>query len=240
MATVFDIVETAIMALRAYAVNGKDWRIPSVIVALFLVEIACNIYETGTLRIMNSPYGCFPEDTNNLADLQIHAILMYAVEVNIASVITALLAHLLLLVETWRRTFKTKRFADSIGEQASITNLLLVDGTVFFGTIFAFDILDVVIMYTKNFKGFGAFQPVLTGIPLSRFFLNLRNAVDSRFTTTGKKRTTTQKVQGSSRPEDMTASVVMFRPLLLLWSWHVLPLEENENLGSKAGVPGGT
>ncbi|KZT65259.1 hypothetical protein DAEQUDRAFT_537431 [Daedalea quercina L-15889] len=100
-------------------------------------------------------------------------------EVTIVGMATASTAHLLVLVITWRHTFTGQKLADAISEKNSMTTLLLRDGSLFFGAILVVDILDIMSTYAKTFKGFGAFPSVMTGILLSRFFLNLRDATDA-------------------------------------------------------------
>ncbi|OBZ73411.1 hypothetical protein A0H81_07277 [Grifola frondosa] len=79
------------------------------------------------------------------------------------------------------KTFGIKRAASEVHMKASITTLLLRDGTVYFVTLFLFNLTEVVLArYTQSVGYITPLIQIATSILISRFMLNLRALSRSR------------------------------------------------------------
>ncbi|KZT63707.1 hypothetical protein DAEQUDRAFT_741766 [Daedalea quercina L-15889] len=140
-----------ITALRVYAINGRSWPMPVIVLLLSLIRTAYDLFGTGTKTTVSlpAPLGCAVESTSSLNNSAV--------------------ADVIVLVITWRYTYHTLRLACRGNDKPTLSFLLWRDGTVYFGSLLIISILDVVI-YTKECDD--RFSTII----LSRFFLNLRQA----------------------------------------------------------------
>ncbi|KIP04339.1 hypothetical protein PHLGIDRAFT_200681 [Phlebiopsis gigantea 11061_1 CR5-6] len=88
-----------------------------------------------------------------------------------------ILSDLMVLLATWRATFKHWNATRRLGMPISITTLLLRDGSLYFGTLFSLSILQIVFM-TNPIPFITPFVDVMPSIIINRFFLNLRSFDD--------------------------------------------------------------
>ncbi|KZT74231.1 hypothetical protein DAEQUDRAFT_761661 [Daedalea quercina L-15889] len=176
----------AISALRVYAINRRGWFIPSVIFALSLVPVATNLHRN-ILMIWEvlSPYTC--TITNNVP-ARVQSICAPALPVcrmpssyeplftvEIATRVSAIVVDALVLLATWRVTYGIKRMSLLLQSNIPITLLLLRDGSLYFGSLFALNIFSAV-CWAKiaAFQDFDNFIYSLTTVLLSRLFFDLR------------------------------------------------------------------
>ncbi|KAH9842977.1 uncharacterized protein C8Q71DRAFT_229820 [Rhodofomes roseus] len=86
--------------------------------------------------------------------------------------------ELLVAVATWRRTYHSAKLAKSQQISTSLTTLLLRDGTLYFITILALVIVDIILSATAYPIG-ASLVPIMMSLQtvlLSRFYLNLNRA----------------------------------------------------------------
>ncbi|EPS93578.1 hypothetical protein FOMPIDRAFT_1020499 [Fomitopsis schrenkii] len=117
----FNLVVAAVASLRVYALNGRDWKMPAVVAVLLLVEFGANIYIAATATVTFTAQLVCIVAVHNPAAVN---------KLSITSIATAIPGHFLVLLVTWRCTYQVKRLADAVGEQASVTALLLRDELV--------------------------------------------------------------------------------------------------------------
>ncbi|TFY64160.1 hypothetical protein EVJ58_g2806 [Rhodofomes roseus] len=85
-----------------------------------------------------------------------------------------IVAEALVLLSTWWHTYGLKKLARENNQEVSLTDLLLRDGTVYFGLMFLLEIFASIGQYVTALEGAPAFVFALEAILLSRFILNLR------------------------------------------------------------------
>lgn len=178
---VLDLLFGVTSALRVYAINGRDWRLPSVIFSLSLVQIATNIYYCSHLTYINAPppVGC-----------EVFGAVSPTVDykLNIATRVCVVVADALVLVATWYVTYGVRKGAGITEMKVPVSTLLLRDGTIYFGAVLLINIIDIVLWYTSVFEDMAFIVDVFTSILLSRLFLNLRqvNALTGEDSTVSK------------------------------------------------------
>ncbi|TFY64157.1 hypothetical protein EVJ58_g2802 [Rhodofomes roseus] len=141
----------AVAALRIYAINGHDRRLPTLVFSLSVVSFTSTLYYCVVL-------------TTEFLPPPINACVVYPSQ----------LAELLVLLSTWRHTYGLKKLARENNQEVSLTYLLLRDGTVYFGLMFLLEIFASVGQYVTALAGAPGFVFALEAILLSRFILNLR------------------------------------------------------------------
>ncbi|KAI0728190.1 hypothetical protein C8Q72DRAFT_836389 [Fomitopsis betulina] len=64
----FDSIIALITALRVYAINNRDWRIPFLVFLLSLIRTAYDLFGTGTKTglVLPSPLGCAVVSTSSI------------------------------------------------------------------------------------------------------------------------------------------------------------------------------
>ncbi|KAJ3489253.1 hypothetical protein NLI96_g2240 [Meripilus lineatus] len=80
----------------------------------------------------------------------------------------------LVLVLTWIKTIWIKRTCLKLGVKASLTTLLLRDGTIYFLLLLMLNVCNVVAIRFGRFGALPAITEVITSILISRFIINLR------------------------------------------------------------------
>ncbi|KZT63706.1 hypothetical protein DAEQUDRAFT_777180 [Daedalea quercina L-15889] len=168
-----------ITALRVYAINDRDWRLPVIVLLLSLIRTAYDLFGTATKTAMSlpAPLGC-------------------AVESN-SSMNTPAVADVIVLIVTWRRTYHTIRLTYQRKEGPRLSFLLWRDGTIYFGSLLVISIVDVVVYTAESFQGFQYLRLAFSTIILSRFFLNLRAASQSMVNSTASRSTLTPTLLSS-------------------------------------------
>ncbi|KAI0368193.1 hypothetical protein BV20DRAFT_980856 [Pilatotrama ljubarskyi] len=90
----------------------------------------------------------------------------------------------IVLAMTWWKTYRLKRAADAAHVKTSIVDMLLRDGTIYFGpdvefftvrTMLALNVLHIMINHVEQVSFMGDIADVLTSILVSRFIMNLRD-----------------------------------------------------------------
>ncbi|KAH9896105.1 hypothetical protein C8Q73DRAFT_644233 [Cubamyces lactineus] len=152
----------AFSTMRVYAISGRDWRIAGVVCFLMIVPIASNVYNIPfeTPDNMPPPYNC---QFDNALTLQTH------------NIIPLLAGDAIVLIVTWWKTYRLKKAADEARVKMSIVDMLLRDGTLYFGTMLILNVLHIMVNYIVKVSFLGDVVDVLTSILVSRFIMNLRN-----------------------------------------------------------------
>ncbi|KZT70212.1 hypothetical protein DAEQUDRAFT_810928 [Daedalea quercina L-15889] len=159
----------AISALRVYAINGRTLVSPAAISLLFLAYTLYDFYNASHLFKLEAPppVGCLilttmrPEVEHGL---------------HISSLVCAAVAEVLVLVATWRATYRARRAADSSSMRTSVSGMLLRDGTIYFGVILILLVLNAIFELTIPDISITSLTYVLQTVCISRLYLNLRHA----------------------------------------------------------------
>ncbi|OJT11720.1 hypothetical protein TRAPUB_11782 [Trametes pubescens] len=99
----------------------------------------------------------------------------------LGSRISLIVGDALVLAVTWWKTYRLKRAADAARVKTFIVELLLRDGTIYFGTMLVLNVLHIIINFVEQVSFMGDIADVLTSILVSRFLMNLR-ALDAQET----------------------------------------------------------
>ncbi|KAL6299832.1 hypothetical protein BKA93DRAFT_741715, partial [Sparassis latifolia] len=94
-------------ALRVYAVGGQAWRPAAVVFILSLVPFATNLVLLIPLK---------------------QRYLLYLPTVYLETQISVIVADMIVLIVTWRKTYSIKRYANSAHMEAPLVTLLVRDG----------------------------------------------------------------------------------------------------------------
>ncbi|KAI0659997.1 hypothetical protein C8Q70DRAFT_1053251 [Cubamyces menziesii] len=158
----------AFSTMRVYAISGRDWRIASVVCLLMIGPIASNVYNIPFEKPDNMPppYNC---QFDNALTLQTH------------NIIPLIAGDAIVLIVTWWKTYRLKKAADEARVKMSIVDMLLRDGTMYFGTMVVLNVLHIMVNYVVKVSFLGDVVDVLTSILVSRFIMNLRN-IDAKDT----------------------------------------------------------
>ncbi|PCH38710.1 hypothetical protein WOLCODRAFT_136408 [Wolfiporia cocos MD-104 SS10] len=158
-----------ISALRVYAIGGRRWFIPLVVMGLYLIPVATTIYMYSLTAKMQfpAPTGCVTYQRVSIVEQKMLIV---------ASRAAIIAADLMVLVVTWRATYWTLRSAHMLGTQQSLMSLSLRDGTSYFGALLILGVINMVMYYTQITDGMSYIVEPLTTMLLSRLLLNLRRA----------------------------------------------------------------
>ncbi|EIW53064.1 uncharacterized protein TRAVEDRAFT_53479 [Trametes versicolor FP-101664 SS1] len=162
------LIWNAFSTLRVYALCGRDWRIAALVCLLMTGPIIANAYNIPTQTPVNlpEPYNC---EVNNAITVALH------------TKISLIVGDALVLAVTWWKTYRLKKAADAAHMKTSIFELLLRDGTIYFGTMLVLNVLHIIINFVEQVSFMGDIADVLTSILVSRFLMNLR-ALDAQQT----------------------------------------------------------
>ncbi|OBZ67914.1 hypothetical protein A0H81_12146 [Grifola frondosa] len=170
------IVVAVFSALRVYAIWNRDWR-PFILVLLVgIVVPATNLYHYAR----SSPAAFLPPlaGCGEAVNLTPEQLLRYSSASVVLSTVThscAIATDALVLVLTWAKTFGIKRAAMSLHIKATLSTLLLRDGTLYFAILLLLNVVDLVVLQSDViFNPLPIFIDVFTCILISRFMLNLR------------------------------------------------------------------
>ncbi|KAI0667152.1 hypothetical protein C8Q78DRAFT_982689, partial [Trametes maxima] len=161
------VLWNAFSTLRVYATSGRDWRISSVVCVLMLGPLVSNIYDAPVIKPVNmpAPYLC---SASNGVSLAVHYALV------LGSRCPLIAGDALVLAVTWRKTYRVRKIAEGSGVRTPLLDLLLRDGTLYFGTMLLLNVLHILITFVQQVSVMGDVADVLTSILVSRFILNLR------------------------------------------------------------------
>jgi len=159
----------AISALRVYAINGRSLVVPSVILLLFLTYTLYDFYNACSLYKLPAPppVGCILLSSMR-PDVQ-HGL-------KIAGLVCAAVAEALVLVATWRATYRARKATDSSSMRTSVSGMLLRDGTVYFGVILFLLVLNAILEIIDTDISITSLTYVLQTACMSRFYIDLRQA----------------------------------------------------------------
>ncbi|KZT73944.1 hypothetical protein DAEQUDRAFT_362451 [Daedalea quercina L-15889] len=173
-----------VAALRVYAINGLNWRLPAFILVLSLLGPATDVVHcVYTYRVAAPPpVGCIIGLSNsNLADKfvftcepRLQYIHRRCHRLQIATRACNAAVDALVLFTTWRVTYHITRVSRSTGLKTSITTLLLRDGSIYFGILLILNILNATLWLTDVYQNMTVFSDVFSIVLLSHFLLNLR------------------------------------------------------------------
>jgi len=84
------------------------------------------------------------------------------------------LADALVLLVTWRVTYKVVKLDRSLQGNSSLASLFLRDGSLYFGVLLILNILNASLWVVDVYQNLTVFSDVFSVILVSHFFLNLR------------------------------------------------------------------
>ncbi|TFY59917.1 hypothetical protein EVJ58_g5474 [Rhodofomes roseus] len=162
----------AISALRVYAINGRAIGVPSAIILLFLMYTSYDFYNACSLYKLKAPppVGCLI--LTSMRPTAQHGL-------RIAGIVCAIVAEVLVLVATWRATYKVRQMVNDSSMRRSVSGLLLRDGTIYFGMIVILFIIGAIFEYTVTDISITGLTYVLQAICITRLYVNLRHAASS-------------------------------------------------------------
>ncbi|KAH9919350.1 hypothetical protein B0H21DRAFT_713016 [Amylocystis lapponica] len=157
--------------LRVYAIWDKDWRPCVPVLAIGLVVPGINLYQYSISTPQSAPpplFGC-GEDIP-LSDAAFTSW-------SLATHSFAIVEDALVLVLTWIKTYGIKRIASQMHVKATLTTMLLRDGTVYFATLLILNVVSLIVLKSSvEINPVPNFIDAFTCILISRFILNLREA----------------------------------------------------------------
>ncbi|KAI0641610.1 hypothetical protein C8Q79DRAFT_1014055 [Trametes meyenii] len=191
------VVWNAFSTLRVYAISGRDWRVSSVVCVLMLGPLVSNIYDAPVIKPVNMPppYLCSASNgvllavhyayvpfrivpalcyNNTLTSMADPFGLMRSDVLVLGSRCPLIAGDALVLAVTWRKTYRVRKMAEGGGVRTPLLDLLLRDGTIYFGTMLLLNVLHILITFVQEVSVMGDVADVLTAILVSRFILNLR------------------------------------------------------------------
>ncbi|KAH9841409.1 uncharacterized protein C8Q71DRAFT_736785 [Rhodofomes roseus] len=98
----------------------------------------------------------------------------YARAVQVATRACNALADVLVLITTWRVTYRVAKLSRSMSVEPSLSKLILRDGSVYFAVLFVLNVLNTTLWVVDIYKNVTVFSNVLSVILLSHLFINLR------------------------------------------------------------------
>ncbi|EKM57500.1 uncharacterized protein PHACADRAFT_26171 [Phanerochaete carnosa HHB-10118-sp] len=164
---------TRFSAFRVWAIWGRELRPFLFILPFCLVTPVLNAYRVAKATPIfddeyPSPWGGCEEDIGM-------PITLYIQFGDITRAI-AIVTDGLVLIMTWIKTYSIYRAARRAGAGTGLSQLLIRDGTLYFGTLLVFNILAVVINSTSaDLNPVNYFNDNVNCIFISRFILNLRS-----------------------------------------------------------------
>jgi len=169
------LVLASFSSLRVWAIWGRGWLPALVVFGLLLVPLTTNLYTDILLKFDNIiPYsvplgGC-------VWDANISDSMFSGLAITTRSCV--IVADAIVLLVTWIKTYDVRRTALQAGLKPKLGNLLLRDGTLYFGACLILNVLQLSFDYigtpTNSDNPIALFNPAITAITVSRFILNLR------------------------------------------------------------------
>ncbi|KAI0078644.1 hypothetical protein K474DRAFT_1706364 [Panus rudis PR-1116 ss-1] len=164
-------VLAALSALRIYAIWNKDLRL-----ALLVFIVALGVPGTNLYHFAKSKPAPWPAPFVGCGEDMALTDEQFAIgDCPVLSSPTGSNVDVLVIVFTWIKTIGIKRVASSVNMKASLSTLLLRDGTIYFGTLLALHIAHFVTLETNViWNPLPIFIDAITTILITRFILNLR------------------------------------------------------------------
>lgn len=158
----------AFSSLRVYGICGRQWKIPLLVIIFGMVPAISNlVYFIKWRVIRSSPSSCDIEVTIDPISLK---------RLVISTEIFQCTADALTLGATWCSTYRTRKLARAVNIKPTISQLLLRDGTLYFGACFILSMLQIffICVFEIRTLQFGYFSQPITSSLLSHLFLHLR------------------------------------------------------------------
>ncbi|GJE85115.1 hypothetical protein PsYK624_011920 [Phanerochaete sordida] len=191
----FDIIAlfvfAAFSAFRIWAIWGRELRPFLIVLPFCLVTPVLNLYRVTQASStfdtsLPPPFGGCGTDVGLplgeyimcvTSQLRASSCLMLS-QVDIVRSV-AIATDALVLVMTWIKTHTIYKAVRRVKVDTGLSQLLIRDGTLYFGVLLLFNIVDLIINHTSAaFNPVNYFNDVVNSILISRFMLNLR-AVNS-------------------------------------------------------------
>jgi len=174
------IVIGTLSSLRVFAIWGRQWFPASIIFPVFMIPVAINLWymsiykATGASREIPLYAVCFWVERRLVAE---DTIVRWAVVTRA----TMILGDVMVLVATWAKTFNTRYTAKHL-YQLNATNVILIDGTIYFGAQLVLNVLGLAFDQQSGPDWLACIvayinMPVAS-ILMSRFLLSLRDVHD--------------------------------------------------------------
>ncbi|KAI0729078.1 hypothetical protein C8Q72DRAFT_831252 [Fomitopsis betulina] len=160
----------AFSALRVFAISGRDWRMSGFVFALSLVPVGTNLVSDirQTYDLLQIPFFTVVCDYTSLISEKTSISLLITTRTCLIA------ADLLVLVVTWRHTYRLNKEARAISLKTPMVTLLLRDGTIYFTLLLVLNVLHLALEITDVFWDITYFVTGFSSIIVSRFLLNLR------------------------------------------------------------------
>lgn len=173
---VFDLIAlfvfAAFSAFRVWAIWGRELRPFLVVLPFCLVTPVLNLYRvTQATPIFDHslpiPFGGCGTDYG----LPLSLYIMFSDIVRAIAIAT----DALVLIMTWIKTRSIYKAVRRVKVGTGLSELLIRDGTLYFGSLLLFNVVDLIVNHTAaNFNPVNYFNDVVNCILISRFMLNLR------------------------------------------------------------------
>ncbi|EIW58126.1 uncharacterized protein TRAVEDRAFT_148174, partial [Trametes versicolor FP-101664 SS1] len=166
----------AFSGLRAFALNGQSWPLPTLIFLLSLMPMGVNFaqYSFGLTGSHDPTFGCLVE---------VNLTVPQAKTVTILSRVPLIVADILVIAVTWF-TMRRRVLRDEPGFRSPLTlsTILLRDGTIYFIILLILNVLhltltmiSLVIPFDPSSQVTTVTEPV-TAVLVSRFLIDLQTA----------------------------------------------------------------
>ncbi|KAL1940881.1 hypothetical protein VTO73DRAFT_7922 [Trametes versicolor] len=177
----------AFSGLRAFALNGQSWPLPTLIFLLSLMPMGVNFaqYSFGLTGSHDPTFGCLVEVNLTVPQAKTHAV-RYSPNtsaVTILSRVPLIVADILVIAVTWF-TMRRRVLRDEPGFRSPLTlsTILLRDGTIYFIILLILNVLhltltmiSLVIPFDPSSQVTTVTEPV-TAVLVSRFLIDLQTA----------------------------------------------------------------
>lgn len=151
----------AFSALRVVGIAGGSYVLASIVLSLGMVPLGVNIFLLSKIRFQGS--------CNQILDLSDKDTFM----VCLLSRVSSILADLLVIITTWRSTFRGWRGFSNSRKQVTVSDCLLRDGTIYFLALLLINAAQA-ITYSPEYDPVSALVSLMPLALINRFMLNLR------------------------------------------------------------------
>lgn len=170
-----DVLQMAVWAvfsgLRVYGVNGRQWQTPLLVIVLGMVPAATNFVYDIKWRMVPGTSTCA-----TTVDMSPRAFNQLVVGTEICQSA----GEALTLGATWYATYQVRKLARGLNLKPSIALLLLRDGSLYFGVLFAMCMLQIAFSFMGIAVQFTYFMQPVTTVFFSCLFLHLRQVYYAR------------------------------------------------------------
>ncbi|GBE88878.1 hypothetical protein SCP_1402860 [Sparassis crispa] len=165
------LVWAGFLALRTYAVGSGAWKSAAIVFALSMVPAGTDLYvdikTNSYTHVVLPSFGNACWNTSYLSG-NLGKILVIVTRTSLIA------ADLVVLFVTWSSTYRIKREADRVNMEASLSTLLLRDGTIYFVLLVLLNIAHMTCYLLSVWLDVSFFVNSFSAVIISRFLLNLR------------------------------------------------------------------